>query len=161
MIGCGSATVPDEHSDAPLQTDRPVYQLQRDISGSLIVDIPFTYDNGTGKTVYLVNCKGAVPPSLEKWRDGEWVHGWSPVLPQCLSSPIQIAPGALYEDTLRVYAARKGSNAAPQFEAADPTGTYRLVWHVTLHNYDFDNPPAGTPLALENRISNTFQLRAP
>lgn len=161
VVACGAVTAAEEHGDASLRTDANVYQLQRDSRGNLTVEIPFTYHNTTGKTVYLVNCNGAVPPSLEKWQDGEWVAGWNPVVLLCLSPPIQVPPNGVYEDTLRVLAAPYGSNAGPQFEVADPDGTYRLVWHVALHDYDLDDPPAGTPLPLENRLSNSFDLRAP
>lgn len=161
-IGCdGGATAPEGHGDAPLQTDRLVYEMQRDSLDNLRVEIPFTYHNGTGKTVYLVNCNGSVPPSLQKLEEGQWVDAWSPVMLLCLSQPIQVAPDAVYEDTLRVFAAPQGSNAGPQLEVSGPDGTYRLVWHVPVHDYDFSDPPSGTPLALENRISNNFELRVP
>lgn len=161
MIGCGAITAPRDQGKAPLQTDRLAYQLQRDSRDNLRVEIPFTYHNRTGKTVYLVNCHGDVPPSLQKWQEGEWVTAWSPVVLLCLSPPIQVAPDAVYEDTLRVFSARQGSNAAPQFQVPATDGTYRLLWHVPVHDYGFDDSPYGTPLTLENRVSNNFELRAP
>jgi hypothetical protein len=171
VIGCGPlsgpVTAPPDHGnaplpvEAPLQTDRLVYQLQRDSGGHVRVEIPFTYHNTTGETVYLVNCRGAVPPSLEKWQAGQWVVAWTPVLLMCLSHPIVIESDVVYSDTLRVSAARQGSNEYPQFEVPDLEGTYRLVWPMPVHEYDFDNPPSGRPLPLESRISNNFELRAP
>jgi hypothetical protein len=157
-IGCGGPTVPAAGSDAPLQTSDLTYQLRDDGRGGLTTGIPFTYHNDTGRTVYLVNCGGDVPPSLEKWVDSRWVAAWSPILLMCLSPPIVIAPGDDFEYTLAVYAARHGSNAFPQFEVAEPQGTYRLVWHAPRHDYYSDAP---SPLPLDDRVSNTFELRMP
>lgn len=36
----------------------------------LRVEIPYTYQNTTGETIYLVNCRQAVEASLEKRVDG-------------------------------------------------------------------------------------------
>jgi hypothetical protein len=158
VIGCSAVTAPDYEGDAPLQTDRLEYQLQRDGEGALRVEIPFTYHNHTGKTVYLLNCNGDVSPSLQKWQGGEWVRAWSPIMLLCLSQPIQVAPDAVYEYTLHVFAAPRGSNTLPQFEVPVVDGTYRLVWHAPVHDY---HSSPSTPLTLENRVSNNFRLRAP
>lgn len=160
VIGCGAVTAPDYEGDAPLQTDRLAYQLQRDGDDNLRVEIPFTYHNRTGKTVYLLNCHADVSPSLQKWQGGEWVIAWSPILLLCLSQPIEVESDAVYEYTLHVFAAPRGSTTFPQFEVPEIDGTYRLVWHAPVHDYDHDSP-SGTPLTLENRVSNNFTLRAP
>lgn len=161
LYGCQTTTPPEGNRDAPLQTERAVYELQEDDRGNLGVEIPFSYHNRTGKTVYLVNCRGAVPPSLQRWQEGAWETVWSAVRLLCLSPPIEIAPDAVYEDTLRVFAAPHGSNAGPQFEVPEPAGTYRLIWDMAVHDYDFDDPPSGTPLPLSDRVSNSFELLTP
>lgn len=159
LAGCDGITAPARDEGAPLQTDRLSYQLQLDRNGDLTTRIPFTYHNSTGDTVYLVNCKGLVPPSLEKWQNGDWVPAWGAIVPACLSPPIEVAPGEDFEYTLQVNAARQGSNVQPQFRVADLAGIYRLVWSVPVHHYDAYNAHLGTPLPLKDRISNRFNLR--
>lgn len=102
VAGCDGITAPARNRSAPLQTDRLVYSLQMDRNGNLTTDIPFTYHNATADTVYLVNCRGLVPPSLEKWQNGDWVPAWGAIVLSCLSAPIEIAPGADFEYTLQV-----------------------------------------------------------
>lgn len=143
---------------APLQTDRLEYEVRR-ADGQLSVAIPFTYRNETGRTVYVVNCKRQVPPSLEKYVGGEWVHAWSPVVLDCLGPPIVIEPGATYADSLRVMAWKQGGNAYPQFEVAEVEGIYRLVWGPLVHDYDDRRQGFGEPVPLEERVSNAFLLK--
>ena len=49
-------------------------------------------------------------------------------------------------------------NCLPQFDVADPAGTYRVVWDAALSSFDADGPPFGHPLPLAERVSNAFQL---
>lgn len=145
-------------SGGPLQTDRSEYELRR-TDQRLEVEIPFTYTNVTGETVFVVHCDGIAPPSLEKRVDDRWVHAWSAVVPQCLSEPIEIGPGATYADTLVVYAGLPTTRLAPQFQVAPVDGVYRLVWHSVVHDYDADRPGFGEPLELAYRVSNSFVLK--
>lgn len=159
FVACASLLEPPVRDfGQPIQTDRLEYEVQHTDHG-LKVEIPFTYKNETGKTVYVVNCHKQVPPALEKETDGAWVRAWTPTILLCLSAPIVIWPGATYSDTLRVLAAHPTSNAHPKFEVDKVEGSYRLVWHGLVHHYDENRQGFGEPLALEGRISNAFLLK--
>lgn len=149
---------PESDEGLPIQTDRLVYELRR-TDRELLGEISFAFTNRTGKTVYVVNCNGVAPPSLEKLVDGEWVPAWSAVVPACLSAPIVIEPGKTYTSTLEVYAGLPGMRIAPIFEVAEIEGTYRLVWHPLVHDYDSDRPGFGVEVPLEQRTSNPFVLK--
>lgn len=159
LVACaGVLEPPAGDEDRPLQTDRLVYELRR-TDHELRAEIPFTYTNQTDATVYVVNCKGHAPPALEKLVDGVWVPAWSAVVPACLSPPIVIESGETYVDTLHVYAGLPETRVAPVFTVREIEGTYRLVWHDLVHDYDPDRPGFGVGLPLEQRVSNTFSLR--
>src|SRR5690606_5694753 len=129
VAGCASVLEPPERDeDRPLQTDRLTYEIRRE-NDELRAEIPFTYTNRTGKTVFVVNCQGYAPPVLERLVGGEWRPAWAAVTMSCLSPPIVIEPGETYKETLVVYAAEPGTRKAPTFEVAEIEGIYRLVWH--------------------------------
>lgn len=156
-VACSRSLEPPPSSNEPIRTDRSRYTI-RETEERFEVEIPFSYTNRTGETVYVINCRGIAPPTLEKWEDGAWIRAWSPAVPLCLSPPIEIAPGQTYTNTLQVVAGRPGTNVAPTFEVEDIDGTYRLVWHGLVHDYDQDRQGFGEPLPLDERVSNTFQL---
>lgn len=159
VAGCASVLEPPERDeDRPLQTDRLTYEIRRE-NDELRAEIPFTYTNRTGNTVFVVNCQGYAPPVLEKLVDGEWQLAWAAVTMSCLSPPIVIEPGETYKETLVVYAAEPGTRKAPTFEVAEIEGIYRLVWHGLVHDYDQNRADFGEPLPLEERTSNSFVLR--
>lgn len=157
LLACGTPSEPSEPSDQLIRTDHAVYEL-RSTEYGLEVEIPFTFENRTGRTVYVVNCHEHTTRLLEKRVDGEWVHAWAGAVPLCLSSPIVIAPEATYRDTLQVFAGNPSNNMFPKFEVQEASGTYRLVWYGVLRNYDHDRQGFGDPVPLAQRISNTFQL---
>lgn len=121
------------------------------------IDVRFT--NRTAGTVYFVNCSGATGVSLEKRILGDWVAVWSPALPECLSPPITVAPGGIYDSRISVFGGYQGSNDWPQFAVTNVAGTYRLVWHDALRSYQ-DRLPFGVPLELEHRVSNRFEIQS-
>src|SRR5688572_4121268 len=63
-------------------------------------EIPYTYTNRSGDSVYLVNCNGDVSPSIERLVGDQWQAVWQPATNACLSPPVVIANGASYSDTL-------------------------------------------------------------
>jgi hypothetical protein len=156
-LGCDGVTLPEVGDHPLLQTDRYEYVLVED-GAPFTTEIPYTFHNTTGRTVSLVNCNGYIQPGLQKWDAGEWVHGWSPMELLCLSAPVEIAPGEVFEDTLRVFAYRYGGRAYPQFATPDPEGTYRLVWSRAHFDYAPDSGN-GHPLPAGPPVSNPFRLR--
>lgn len=110
-------------------------------------------------TSLLASCKGAFAWTLERWEEGRWVGAWGPVVPDCLSAPIVIDEGDVFEDSLRIAGGAFGSNTVPQFDRRDPSGTYRIVWADAYSSYDPDGPPFGELLPRVARISSSFELR--
>ncbi len=157
VVSCASIMEPPATSEAPIRTDRDRYTVRSTEQG-LEVKIAFTYVNRTGKTVFVTNCRGIAPPSLEKWDGSEWVHAWAPAVPLCLSPPIVIRPGETHTDTLHVVAGTPGGNVEPTFRVDEIEGSYRLVWHGVVHDYDANRQGFGNPLPLEERVSNVFKL---
>ncbi|NIP56889.1 MAG: hypothetical protein GWM92_02060, partial [Gemmatimonadetes bacterium] len=81
------------------------------------------------------------------------------VVPACLSAPIVIEEGEVFEDRLRIAGGAFGSNVRPQFDRRDPSGTYRIVWTDAYSSFDPDGPEFGELLPLVARTSNPFELR--
>lgn len=125
----------ERDTGAPMQTDSLVYYMTED-GPWRSVTIPFRYRNDTGKTIYIVNCHGGLTIGMEKRIGDEWTWFYSPVVLDCLSPPITIAPGAIYEGTGSVGGALPGGNYAPEFGSAELDGEYRLVWSSLVHEYD-------------------------
>ncbi len=158
VLACNAQVTPRPPDAAsPIRTDRAEYTARR-VADGVEVEIPFTYTNRTGRTVYVVNCNGIAPPGLQKRVDGEWMRAWSAAVPLCLSPPIVIGAGRTYTDTLRVFAGTPSSGVAPVLEVEEVEGVYRLVWENVVHDYDDARPGFGEPLPLEARISNPFRL---
>lgn len=107
-------------------TGEEQYTLQRS-ERALHGRIGFSIENSSGETISLLNCNGAYGVVLEKRVGRDWVGVWSPVLPGCLSEPIEIAPGGVLQDTLSRHAGVRGSNTYPHFSVDEVDGTYRLV----------------------------------
>lgn len=146
--------------DAPLVTSAGAYVLTES-GGGFATEIPVTFHNVTGATLYIVNCRGALAPTLERQTDAGWQRFWTSVQLLCLSPPIVIAPNASIADTVRVWGALPGRNAEPSFRDEDLDGTYRIVLDNVVHNYDASHTAGrfGDPVPLEQRVSNTFRLR--
>jgi hypothetical protein len=157
---CDSPLSVERDADAAIQTDRLEYTL-REAGSGFEVEIPYSFTNTTGSKVYLVNCNQYVEALLELKAFDGWVVGWAPALEDCLSPPIIIEPGEVFQDTIRVHAARFGSNTYPQFQSADPEGVYRIRWENALTSFDADQYPFGEPLPLDGRVSNRFVLKNP
>lgn len=133
------------------------YALQRS-DRTLHGRIGFSITNSSEETISLLNCNGAYGVVLEKRVGSGWVGVWSPVLPGCLSRPIEIPPGGILEDTLSLHAGVRGSNVNPQFSVDDVDGTYRLIVVSAYWRYDGDGPPWGTAVPEDVMVSNAFQL---
>lgn len=51
------------------------------------------------------------------------------------------------------------SNVLPQFADAVPAGIYRIVWNAALSSYQDETFPFGSPIDLDQRVSNVFEIR--
>ena len=164
--GCGSVDVVGIGTDpshsaagAPIRTDSSVYHVRTTPTGhELTIGVRFT--NVTGGTAYIPTCHTPHPPVLEKLEGDRWVTAYSPVVLMCLGPPVVIPAGSSYDYTYRVLASTR-PNTYPRFEVAEIRGTYRLVWHILgSWNPDGPEPGLGTPLPLEQRVSNTFRIES-
>ena len=158
VIGCDSQTALERDAELLIQTEEAEYSLVADNNG-LATEISYSFENRTGHTVYLSNCNGSFALQLERLQGNEWEVAWEPVLPACLSAPITIERGEVYETTLNIWAGFPGSNSFPQFDAPDFSGTYRIVWVSAYSSYDENEFPFGSAIPLEQRVSNSFLLR--
>ncbi len=139
------------------QTDASAYVLAATAIG-YDGTIGFVFTNPNATPAYIVNCQGATSLRLEKRVGPAWVAAWTPAVNACLSPPIVVLPGAEYRGVVRVLDCSFLSNCGPKFAVADIPGEYRLVWNSVLSSYDHRGYPFGDPLALEQRISNTFRI---
>jgi hypothetical protein len=158
--GCEEAlptAILDDAPHAPIQTDREIYTLDWDGAWYRTM-VRYTFLNRTGHEVFIVNCNGAFALRLERWTGSRWLPAWSPVLPDCLSPPIEIATGEHREFTLEVVGARPSGNHYPQFDQATPSGWYRIVWMSALSSFQ-TSYPFGPEIGAEHRYSNPFRLR--
>ena len=138
--------------------DQENYTLDRTTDGYR-VEIPFTYHNRSGRTIYVVNCNGAAPPVLEKNKGETWTVAWSGGAPDCLSPAIEIRNGSTYHDTLHVFAADPTTGIRPRFEDGEPQGTYRLLSNSLLWSFDASTYPFGEDIPVELRQSEPFLLQ--
>lgn len=138
-----------------LQTEGVEFQLIKHDPGGWEVTIPYSYTNYTGSKVLLANCNGHVPPRLEMKSGKQWVTAWVAVELLCLSAPIEIEKGAVYRNTLHVYAASFGSKSGPQFVSENPEGTYRLQWDRAYT----EGKSKEETLPLKYRVSNEIFLK--
>jgi hypothetical protein len=138
------------------RTSQLHYDARR-VDGGVEIHIPYVYGNATGDSVYFINCNRTIVPSLEKQTGDTWSSVWTGSSPACMSLPVVVPPGGEYRDTVRVLAR---PDMDPRFNAANPAGTYRLVWHGVVHSFR-NEPPLGTPLPLDERTSNAFTVSAP
>lgn len=136
------------------QTSQHHYGVQR-IADGIAVNIPYTYRNVTGDSVYFTNCNRIIVPSLEKRTGDTWSSVWIGPSPACRSAPVVVPPDGEHRDTVRVLS---GPDMFPQLSVPEIDGTYRLVWHGVVHTYHSDAPGPGTPLPQEERTSNEFTL---
>ena len=163
LAACASPPAPTVARDenALFQTDSLRYTLREVVGFGYETRITAHFTNLTGATAYFVNCNGTTMLHLEKLAGEQWTRAWSPVVPLCLSPPITVASGRSYEFRIPLFAAKPDANAEPKFTVPDIPGVYRIVWSDALSSYDENKQPFGTPLSLEQRVSNSFTLSLP
>lgn len=141
---------------AAIQTDADAYDLRAGPIG-YTATIGFVFTNRRQTPVYVANCGGDAPPGLERFRNGEWVRAWTPVVRLCLSPSIVIEAGKKYQGELDLFAGYPDGNTYPKFKTAPIPGVYRLVWDFLLSSHDSRDYPYD-PLPLDERVSNSFTL---
>lgn len=132
--------------------------MLREQSGGLDATIPYTYTNRTGDSVFLTNCNGDVSPSIQTRSGERWVDWWSPIMNECLSRPVIIAPGATYRDSLRFHISVQDGSIYQTLIKSRSQGTYRLVWPQALRSFDANRYPFGKRLPLAWRTSNALHF---
>ncbi len=157
MAGCADLVAPTRDTRAPVQTDTTSYLLVRDWVGWK-TDIRVTWRNLSADTLYLVNCNGGTGLKLQKETGSSWSTFWTPVMLLCLSPPLRIAPGAIFADTVHIWGAEPGHNAAPEFPSRQVEGVFRLVWTEVVYHYTDRGSNFGDAVPLEFRYSNSFRL---
>jgi hypothetical protein len=143
----------------PIQTDRTVYAVN-DSAGLASLTIRMTYQNATGKDVYLPTCRGPQPPRLQKQVGDAWVVAFAPNVLACEGAPITVRSGDSYAYTFRIMAGMPGSNFAPRWAVSEIPGTYRVLWEIFSATSGDRSRPVTTrdPLPVDQEISNTFRL---
>jgi len=145
-------------SDAPVQTDRLAYALERN-GEQLETTIGYTYTNTGSDPLFIQNCNGGISISLEKRVQGVWVEVWTSVVPQCLSQAIAIVPGQSITGELLVAAGLPFCQCAdPRFTTPNIEGLYRLVFGGVFDAQDGSGFAAGDPVPIDLRLSNRFTL---
>ena len=159
-VGCDLGTGPAANPDPAIQTEGSSFNLRRQ-GNYLKVVIPHTFTNRTGATVYIQNCRGGFRITLDRREPrGVWKTAWNPSTLLCLGPPIVIEADETYHVTLQVSGGLPGCSCGPLFDKADPSGTYRIVWHHVLSSYQDRSGPLGDSIALRHRTSNQFTLTA-
>ena len=117
------------------------------------ITIRATFTAPKDRTVYLVNCNGAISTGLQQRVGNKWVNAWDPETDACLSAPIVLAPGAQHEDTIVARRSAEIVIYGPDARKRIWPGTYRVVWHNVLTSFDANARPFGPDLPLEQRVS--------
>lgn len=153
----------DRDTTALVQTDTLGYEFE-ETEYELEVEIPYRYENRTGDTICLNNCRGSFSIELEKRIEGTWETVWAPAIPACASPPIKFAPDSVFGDTLTVVH-RKDEDSFPKMDVERFDGVYRV--NVTAASRVGPTPEGqefkcgGEQLPKENRVSNPFVLDRP
>lgn len=161
LAACSSPSAPRPPTDSnnpAIVTDSSAYTLTYE-GGGLGVKIDYVFTNRTGGPVYIDNCDGASSQVLQRWNGSAWVTVWYPVLLECQSAPIVVNAGASLSTRVPVWGALPGSHTIPQWSLANPIGWYRILWEDALSSYDPNAVPPGAAVPLEQRTSNSFQLK--
>ena len=148
----------DEFPTDIVQTDQVRYNAQVTSEGlaQVTFDVPFVIRNTTGAPLYRTGCLVPDPAILIKEEEGEIVTAYNQAVFMCLGPPYVIEPGEVVRDTLHVWGALPGQNAAPTFDT-EVEGTYRL--YLRLYTTLEDDGASGDDLApFEALLSNTFRV---
>lgn len=149
---------PGRDTDAPIQTDRLAYRLER-VDDRVQTSIGYSFTNTGSTPLFIQNCGGATGIALEKRVDGAWMAVWGNIVPACLSQAIALLPGQSLEGELLVDAGLPLCQCgAPPFATPEVEGVYRMVFTSVLDAQTGDGFAAGDPVPVARRSSNRFAL---
>lgn len=156
FLACdGGPLAPTRDAEAPIQTDRLAYELER--SGDrLETSIAYSFTNNGSTPVFIQNCNGATGIVLEKRIDGVWSTVWGNVIAACLSPAIALLPGESLSGELVVDACV--GCEIPRFETPDIEGIYRMVFTAVFDSQTGEGFAAGDLVPADRRRSNRFAL---
>lgn len=102
--GCAETPMPGaapaaKAAPAPIRTDRASYAFRHGFFGPETT-IVATLHAPKDKTLYLVNCNGAISAGLQRLVSGAWIDAWAAVTNSCLSQPVVVRPGETHTDTI-------------------------------------------------------------
>ena len=157
LTACSDGFLGIGESDATFRPDGEAFTLTA-TNAQVRGEIPFSYTNSTGRTIYVQNCNRIVPPVLEKKIDGAWITVWGAAVPQCLSAPIVIRDGDTYRDTLEVVGGFSDGNVLPKFLAPQIDGTYRMRWENVFWTADHSGYPYNSQIPRDLRTSSEFRI---
>lgn len=156
---CGVTDL-ERDTEAPVQTSELEYTLSETAGGdALATRIPYRYRNPTDAPLCMSHCQGAFFIGLDrKVGEDSWRRAWSPIVPLCLSeTPIRIAPGGTYRDTLRVFHGLR-DDLHPKIDADLILGIYRI--NIVAASRLTGEGQCGTEeVPVDLRVSNPFELK--
>jgi len=156
LVACdGGPFAPERDSEAPIQTDRLVYELEK-VDGRLETRIGYSFTNRGPDPVFIQNCNGATGIALQRRIDGVWTTVWANVIPACISQAIALLPGQSLSGELVVDA--DCGCGVPRFMTSDFEGVYRLVFQSVYDAQTGDGLAGGDLVPVERRRSNGFTL---
>jgi hypothetical protein len=158
---CSTRTRQVGGAAAAIQTDRDRYVLEPSAHGhETRILIRFTAPRDTA--VHILHCNGAIGWGLQRQVNGRWTNVWVVETNACLSRPIVVPGGGVYEDTLVAYSRTDIPPGPGPVQHEIPPGTYRVVGFHFQTSFDPDARPFGAELPLEQRVSAPIILeRAP
>lgn len=122
-------------------------------------ELDFGISNLTEQEISLLNCNGLFGVRLERWSGNEWEHAWIPILPRCLSPPIELAPGEARDFEIWVFGGYPDGTTYPRFDVEPIDGIYRLVVTAGYWEYEHGGSPWGQSVPTEHLTSAPFHLR--
>lgn len=171
-VACGDPTGPEpddnqfdlvRDTEAPIQTERLEYAMS-DSATTLTARISITWRNTTGRTIYIANCPVASEPAylidLLRWSDGSYESSLEGLERDCAGSPLEIAAGDLFIDTVDIAGARPGGQL-PAFRIEPVQGIYRILVRSAFFTYDLEHNALADSLPTVDRVSNRFGLIVP
>jgi hypothetical protein len=160
LDGCAAPEADPESregdSSLSLRTDSTEYILHFEDPGWRTT-VGFTY-RAESDTVYIVQCNGTILMNLQKLEPEGWTDAWYAEGDQCLSPPIVIPPGEVFQGEAHIWGAELGTGSMNTFRLPEIDGDYRLIWHQPVHHYMAGSGIFGDTLPLAQRTSNRLIL---